>query len=44
MNGQTETVRMKVCIDEQMTRRIVDAARVQRTAYNQAIEWQVKKL
>ena len=42
MNGQTETVRLKVCGNEQTTRQIVDAARVQRAAYNQAIEWQVK--
>ena len=42
MNGQTETVRLKVCSDAHTTRQIVNAARVQRTAYNQAIEWQVK--
>ena len=41
-NGQTETVRLKVCSDEHTTQQIVSAARVQRTAYNQAIEWQVK--
>ena len=42
MNGQTETVRLKVCSDAHTTRQIVNAARVQRTAYYQAIEWQVK--
>ena len=42
MNGQTETVRLKVCSDAQTTQQIVNAARVQRTAYNQAIEWQVE--
>ena len=42
MNGQTETVRLKVCGNEQTTQQIVDAARVQRATYNQAIEWQVK--
>ena len=42
MNGQIETVRLKVCSDAHTTRQIVNAARVQRTAYNQAIEWQVK--
>ena len=34
MNGQTENVRLKVCTDAQTTQQIVDAARVQRTAYN----------
>ena len=42
MNQATETVRLKVCSDPHTTRQIIDAARVQRTAYNRAIEWQVK--
>ena len=41
MNGQTETVRLKVCSNLHTTRQIVNAARVQRATYNQAIEWQV---
>ena len=42
MRRPTETVRLKKRNDAGTTRQFIVATRVQRTAYNQAIEWQVK--
>ena len=42
MERRTGTVRIKVVRDSETTRKIIAAARVQRSAFNHAIEWLVK--